>query len=336
MSFSTLFGHTLVHGYADREYIPYREDVLRFLKEKPRKKEANKFSDIYEAVFDILDNHASLGDEWTYWVEVQEFLKLYKELSDTRSRDDRLRSILEERAMFSGNFEAEMSGFYPQEYGKLIPGTGCWIMVLMVVPVAENVRPQLYGVYYALPEWVKSDIRLETMVLKTKRLKARITTEGGEVMLHPHEYCIVHNIDDVLSGIGTEYEIIKLGGQAAYDEEKVYYLLTRGVPIEETYRLLLGGVGSINFQYFRLLPEAFEMYDFLIPAMQKGISYDMACRLWYHKQTGTPIFKFVNRKLDGKDRSEGGEDRPKDDPAPDQTQPETGKCDSPPRSKRKR
>lgn len=321
----------------DRDYTSgLRRQVLDFIHTRLSQEEVFRskvYEELYNDVNEFLESHQSLDDEWKYWTEVQEFFNKYKLLTDRRSKADKIREIIEMRCQFGGseNWEAEMSAYYPEEYHKEIPKKGCWIMIIRVPYVEEQYRPHQYGVYYAIPEWTKS--RLESYEIR--RLKAKINTEAGEVMVLPHEYIIVRDIKDVVEGVGKEYDIVKLGGSAAYDAEKVYYLLTRGVPMEEAYQLLLGDIGSINFQYFKLKPEAFEAYDFLIGAMQKGITYEMAQRLWYHKCTGTPLFT-LKKKDNGKSRAEGSEDRPKDDPAPDEPVPEAGEHDSPPGPKRKR
>lgn len=255
-----------------------------------------------------LDEHLAATepyDEWEEWDLVNSFIKTYTELNDTRSINVKVREYVEGRAMYAGTgtaYDAEMMAFYPAEYGKDIPARGKWIMPIMEIPVEEKFKPGLYNVYYAKPAYTPVEIQIGEKTAKIRRLKAKITVEAGEVMLLPHEYVVINNPTDILQGVGEgkEYEMVRLGGTANYDQAKVHYLGTRGVSEADVYQMLMGDLNSTTFCYFRLRPEYLEQYDYLISAMQKGIDYKMACRLWYHAKTGIPMFKLVDAT--GKDR----------------------------------
>jgi Fe-S cluster assembly ATP-binding protein len=274
-----------------------------------------EYKELYDKVTAYIDQH-DLEDSM-YWDEIQTFTEKYEGLINTRSKVQRIRNAIEQRAQFSGmggGYDAEMSAYYPKEYGKAIPKKGCWIIIIREIPVEEKMRPSLYGVYYALPEYTTHSISISDKIeYPIKRLKAKINTENGETMILPHEYTVVQDIADVIAGTGVdgEYEMVKLGGDATYDNAKVHYLLTRGIPKEETYNLLLGDVGTINFCYFKIKPECFEQYDFIMSCLFKGIDLKMANRLWHHKVTGIPLFTLKKADND-QTQSDVSKDRKED------------------------
>lgn len=330
-------------GQADVGYMRnMRADVLKFNESKLKPEDVfvdKEYASLYDKINNYLEN-TGMDDDSVYWEEIQFFIDKYKALTDQRSKTQKIRDYIEQKAQFGGSYgyDAEMSAYYPEEYGKLIPKKGAWIIIIRDLPVEEKMKPSLYGVYFALPEYTihKAPIT-EKIEYPIRRMKAKINTANGEVMVLPHEYHIVQEIADVIAGTGPdgEYEMVKLGGDATYDDAKVHYLLTRGIPKEETYKLLLGNVGTINFCYFRIKPECFEQYDFIMSCLFKGIDLKMANRLWHHKVTGTPLFTLKKTKRD-KAGSELSKDRAKDDPQPDQAEPEGGEQHSSARAKRKR
>lgn len=293
---SGLFRRALKSAYGLADSV--RESIVNFNHdiEKPAQL-AQQHHDLYIEVNDFLDNN-EVDDEWPDWAMVNTFLSKYRELNDSTTIAEKVRGLIEAKAMFSRGegYDAELAAYYPDEYGKAIPSRGVWVMPVREIPVEEKFRPGLYNAYYAKPAYTPVEFSIgegKPKIVKMRRLKARINVEAGEVMLLPHEYVVINNPADILQGVGEakEYEMVRLGGIPDYDQAKVHYLGTRGVPAAQVYEMLLGDINTINYCYFRLRPEFFEQYDYIVSAMQKGIRYEMACKLWYHHKTGKPMFK---------------------------------------------
>lgn len=297
-----------------------REAIINFNHdiEKPSQIEV-QHRDLYREVDDFLANN-EMDEDWPDWEMVNTFLGKYKDLTDTSSMAQKVRELIEAKAGWSGpGYDAEVAAYYPEEYGKAIPSRGKWIMPIREIPVEEKFRPGLYNAYYAKPYYTPVEFAIgehKKTVIRMRRLKARINVEAGEVMLLPHEYVVIDDTTSILQGVGEakEYEMVRLGGTPDYDRAKVHYLGTRGVPAAQVYEMLLGDINTTNYCYFRLKPEFFEQYDYIISAMQKGIRYEMACKLWYHAKTGIPMFK-VNIVKDATTKAKPGKSRKKTDSA---------------------
>jgi len=305
-----------------RRYHP-GEDVVSgmeaFMEVKSKAGITEAHTQLRQYIQDFIENEEP-PDDWELWESVRSFLQHYEQLTDTRAIDEKVREAIEARAGWGHDYTSEMMCYYPEEYGRFVPPKGAWIMVLKEIPVVEDYRPGLYNAYYAKPAPLVNNITVGMgkgeKTVPVKRHRVKIAVEAGEVMLWPYEYSVIKDPHDILQGAGTdkEYEMVRLGGTANYDEAKVHYLGTRGVTEADVYAMLLGDISSINYCYFRLKPEYFEQYDFLVSAMLKGITYEMACRLWYCKQTGKPLFnvKIVN---DATSKPKPGKGRKKTNPS---------------------
>lgn len=306
-----LFGRTLKEARY-RLNADMKESAARFIAVVKVKGEiTDEHKQLYQDVLDFIENEEP-DEEWTEWPLVNAFLGHYRQLNDTRRVGEKTREYIEARMGWCGNPEAEMMCYYPEEYGRAIPSRGAWVMILREIPVEEKYRPGLYNAYYAKPSPIATDADISTggkpMIVSIKRHLAKIAVEAGEVMLWPYEYLVIKDPSDILQGTGQdkEYEMVRLGGTANYDAAKIHYLGTRGVSEDKVYSMLLGDINAINYCYFRLKPEYFEQYDYIVSAMLKGITYEMACRLYYRHKTGKPMFKLVTTNATSKPKPSKG------------------------------
>jgi len=164
---------------------------------------------------------------------------------------------------------------FPEEYGKDLPESGGWIMILVSVRVgrqidAANTRvitvPHL-SLWYAMPH--SSNARVLLHDLGTKRRKDRdyvhlqqavINTPDGAVHIWPHEYNKI-DITKFLEFCDKDGLFIHyLSEEARVDDAALFYLRTRGLSKAEAQRMLLGTLSNPNYCYFTFAPEISEAF----------------------------------------------------------------------------
>lgn len=243
---------------------------------------------------------------------IEKFVLFWQSLHEDRSLDERFEDAVESQCYLFGGMgidgESEMMRYYPEKYNKKLPKNGGWIIVTSIPGVVVEAQPELFGVYYAKAVPIKKQISVAEFARNRIRVydyyKVKINTLFGELCLWPHEYSLISNIDDVLDGVGEEYEMVKLGGDTNYDQSKVHYLGTRGISQAEVYQMLMGSINSTTFAFFRLASQEYkDYYQFFFDCTNKGIRPDMVPRLWESQQTGKPLFKvkYVKHDKDGKE-----------------------------------
>jgi len=266
-----------------------------------------EYEDLKERLEAVFDNPA-LSDQLDEEDEkaASNFLNHWKFLYDERTNQEKIRETIQNFCLYSGgSYDSEMAHYYPEEYNKKLPKGGGWIIVTTDIPVAPANKPHLFGVYFAKNASRSKYITVEFInnPVHFQYYMVQITTEAGDVSLNPHEYMIVSDMKEILGSVGKEFDMIKLGGDTNYDQAKVHYLATRGIPQYEAYDMLLGSVNSTKFAYFKLRPECEEMYTFFFDCYARGIRPEMAERLWAHKLSGKPLFK-VRYMKEGKEVSQ--------------------------------
>lgn len=165
--------------------------------------------------------------------------------------------------------------YFPELYDKDVPEDGAWILVLEepFTELRSRFRVPLLSLWRCRPHTLNSGgVRIGTgrnqLVVRPKQ--AVITTPGGDLHLWPHEYSIVTDPYALMSCEGTE--IHSLGGQSVLDEEKLFYLQSRGIPHSEAVLLLIEQVAATDFIY-ATFPEE-------ITAQLEGVGQP----LWRHIQ----------------------------------------------------
>lgn len=91
---------------------------------------------------------------------------------------------------------------------------------------------------------------IDSEVMKNMELimRIRVLTPDGEVCLEPHEYTILRDIQPYLDQIDDGYHFRELGGvgKAKKLAEQLFYVMSRGIPKVEGYKMLLGQIDRPN------------------------------------------------------------------------------------------
>lgn len=267
---------------------------------------------------DLFTRVEAFVEEWGDKIEEDEqesftaFVLWYKQLKDPKSKFELLDSAIESNILVEESlvrpggktYDSERQKFYPEQYQKKLPKVGAWIMIIAeYIPV--QFPPERFGIYYAKSAATTQNVTpYGSRSIKVPYYRIKITTDQGDLCLWPHEYIIVEDIKEVMSGVGTEFELVRLGGDTNYDSAKVHYLGTRGIDQADVYNLLLASIGTTNYCYFKLSSsEYIEYYTFYFDCIQRGISSRMIERLWECHKTGKSLFK-VNYTIEGKEVTE--------------------------------
>lgn len=148
--------------------------------------------------------------------------------------------------------------YFPADYGKAIPATGAWIMLLADVDVGEMLPDQSVktihvphmSMWYALPAFSNFSRSVDDMEVHASM--AVINHPDGEVRIWPHEYNIVRDITKYLEFTEADGFYINFIDQerGGFDDMKLFYLRSRGIPLGEARKMLIGELASPHFCYF--------------------------------------------------------------------------------------
>jgi hypothetical protein len=298
--------------HADKKDI--LEKIRVFLLEIKKPKDLkNTHTELYNEIKEFEESwDDKIEDDENLPEALGKFYGWYQQLKDPKSKFELLKKALESRMQlmegqtgsWGRTYNSEHQKYYPEEHGKKLSKAGSWIMIVPErIPVEHS--PEQYTIYYAKPDPLSQEMEVEfAETFKVPYYRVRITTDHGDLNLWPHEYVMINDIREIMSEVGTNYELKRLGGGANYDSSKVHYLGTRGIGQADVYDMLLGAVNSTTFCYFKLTnPETREYYTFFFDCMDRGISPNMVGRLWECKKTGKPLFK-VKYQLNGKEVTE--------------------------------
>lgn len=146
----------------------------------------------------------------------------------------------------------------PDERQQL-PPEGAWIM-LREQPTTAIPDPPLYSMWRARPvyySWTAKRVRAGGRVRNVTwpLLRARIRTPFGELTLLPREYVTVTKLPEWLEQIGDGVTLNMMGPGAEGDpefEQRVFYLMARGLPRAAALELLLPDVVDQEFAWLSL------------------------------------------------------------------------------------
>lgn len=154
--------------------------------------------------------------------------------------------------------------YFPEEYGKRLPETGAWIMLLMSVNVGKEIAPGVaepitlphLSIWYGMPALLTCgehfDVRPSVAVVQTPQ---------GEVRVFPHEYTIVKDLSAYLGMTEEEgFYIHFMREEGGFDVDALFYLMSRGIPKGEARRLLLPTLADPYFCYFTFHPAYSEAF----------------------------------------------------------------------------
>lgn len=285
--------------------LEQKEELLEMM-ESDDPEEVIKFADTIKSVEEDLnelkndEEHADLGF-------IEKAFAHYKKYTDDSTEREVIDNYIDLRcsSLYGGTGNHEEMRYRPEQFNKKLGPNGGWIMVIEDIPVSQENKPVVYSVYFAKPDVVYHKLTAE----ETHRRKAKeinvpyyrvtITIETGtKVSLWPHEYMRITDVNSVLEEVGNSFEVVRLGGDANYDNAKVHYLGTRGVDQSGVYRLMMGAVRSPDFIFFRILPgKPTEFWHHFITCLQLGASPEMAMREWQMLEAGMTHYpvKIINK-----------------------------------------
>lgn len=158
-----------------------------------------------------------------------------------------------------GEFRDAVEDYYPEDYDKRLPEEGAWIRLLTTIRVGKatgarnenNVElinvPHL-SMWFALP--TEATAKGYYGVYPSQ---AAIQTPQGEVRVWPREYVIVRDISLWLDATEEEGVYIKFMNESnAFDVEKLFYIMARGISRGEAQKILLPELRDPFFCYFEL------------------------------------------------------------------------------------
>lgn len=194
-------------------------------------------------------------------------------------RDSRIKYLDEDFVTASVNAKREfllnndhslngpLEDFIPED--RQIPNEGAWIQV-KYAPHTE-ILVELYSVWFALPVYKEAEW-MGVMANPDSRTtyKAKIQTPDGELHVYPHEYNMV-SIDylaELINNVGKN-DVDKNNHvnlhwldprNDAFETDKLFYLLSRGLQKFQAYKYLMGEVKSPHVCYLTMHPEYQKIY----------------------------------------------------------------------------
>lgn len=157
--------------------------------------------------------------------------------------------------------------YFPADYDKELPEEGGWVMMLMAVHVGRSVGektesitvPHL-SIWYATPTKTKYGRSFEGISIPLTQ--AIIRTPQGEVHVWPHEYKRINIADFLEFGESDGFYIRFLHPETGgFDEQKLFYLRTRGLSKTVAQRILLPELNNPNFCYFEFDPAYSDVFS---------------------------------------------------------------------------
>lgn len=185
-------------------------------------------------------------------------------LSDEEYREELEAEIFRDPLARGLAFTQELAAHFPADHGAEVPDEGAWVLVKHAprvgFPTGVSFQPPPLSIWFALAEWRPSSRMRGTAF----RHLARILTPEGEMCLEPHEYVVFKSgLSNLLSvDDGSQVKINYLSGDAAIDEDKLFYLQSRGIARSRAVLMLVDHVRNQNWCWFSLPVEYAQMFGF--------------------------------------------------------------------------
>ena len=163
--------------------------------------------------------------------------------------DERRANVAEDcwKELLGGGYDPVT--YLPEIDDKKIPEDGAWILILEepLTGLRDRFRVPLLSMWRARRHELNSSSVTTSTGVKLYPQQAVITTPGGDLHLWPHEYTIAKNPMALASD--PDSTLNTLGGEAVLDEEKMFYLQSRGIPRQEATLMLFDTIVSLDFVY---------------------------------------------------------------------------------------
>lgn len=146
-----------------------------------------------------------------------------------------------------------VSGFDPDTYfpelvGKDLPDEGAWVIVVEepFTQLRDQFRIPPLSMWRARPFQLSSG-GVQVGSIKVYPYQAVIATPAGDLHLWPHEYIVAEQARELAACEGAELH--QLGGEAALDEDQMFYLQSRGIQHHDAVLLLWDAIVNVDFIY---------------------------------------------------------------------------------------
>lgn len=156
--------------------------------------------------------------------------------------------------------------YFPEDYGKQIPEKGGWIMLLSSVHVGKQIGESLLeitlphlSIWYATPTATLHGRTVDGVRINPKQ--AIVRHPHGDVHVWPHEYNLVDIAKFLEFGEEDGFFLRPLHPETGgFDEQKLFYLRSRGFSEATAKRMLLPELDNANFCYFEFHPALSGMF----------------------------------------------------------------------------
>jgi hypothetical protein len=187
--------------------------------------------------------------------------------------------------------------YFPEDYGKEIPDEGAWICVIEVPFTALEFDVPLLSMWRARRHHCSfGGIRIgngvRPILSPWRPQQAVITTPGGDLHLWPHEYSIIENPAGLVGLEGVE--IHTLGGEPVLpdDDDRLFYLMSRGISKHDAALILLGDMRALDFAYFTFPDD--------VVAALEGVGVPLWRYIQTHPRSIKPVRRTPPRGPDGR------------------------------------
>lgn len=181
--------------------------------------------------------------EWLVWHNAQ-----------TRRRDEEKRRFLRHGPFNEQSDWANEAIYFPEEYDKVLPEGGGWILVIdPPTAVALDFKVPLLSMWFARPHALNAG-----RFAGRAPYQAIIQTPAGDLHLWPHEFSVVSDPSALIGEDGAHLH--RLGGEPVLDEDKMFYLRSRGISRHEATLLLFAEINQPNYCYVTFPDEIVEVF----------------------------------------------------------------------------
>lgn len=192
------------------------------------------------------------------------------EMTIERARETRARwADVEGFEDFLHDHALDLSTWYamdPERHHCAIPDEGAWIMVKRQ-PHTVIESPPLYSMWRARPVYYALKLKRAPgpgrPTITWPLLRARISTPFGELTLLPDEFVPVTRLMEWVGSVGEGVSLHTMGPGAIGDEDfeqRVFYLMSRGLARRDALLLLLPDVLDQEFAWLSLDGSGAEEY----------------------------------------------------------------------------
>lgn len=137
---------------------------------------------------------------------------------------------------------AEFENKFPEDFDKKLPPEGRWIQVIHPPNCEITVPP--FSIWFAVP-WEDNC---------SSKNRAKIVTPSGSLGLWPCEYAAINDVTKYFGREGEGILLHQMNERPVCDTEKLFYLMSRGVPRRTAILMLISDIKDPTFLWLELAP----------------------------------------------------------------------------------